>query len=196
MFIPKFSTNLFSERNFKKNEVIKNEGDICKQIGIILKGEISITNITYDNKEFIIQSLSEGDMFGENLIFLNNNSFPGNVICTQNAKILFITKEDFCCLLKNNSEFLSYFLSYTSNKLYNMQNRLKILCQPTIKDKLLFYLENEMHRNNQSFVYIKSQTVLAQYLNIPRASLSRTISLMIKNKIIKKNKKIYTIILN
>ena len=193
MFYPTFNVELFIQKKYKKGEIIKNEGDVCSSIGIILSGTISITNITYDNKEFLINILHEEVMFGENLIFLNNNRYPGTIICDQNCTIIFINKKHFIYLLQSDINFTNYYLNYISNSFSKIQNRLKILSQRTIKEKFLFFLKSESQRTNKPFVIIKSQTKLAQYLNIPRPSLTRTINQLEKEKIINKKKKIYEI---
>lgn len=193
MFNPKFPLNYFVEKKFNKGEIIKNEGDYCTSIGIIISGSASIINITYDNKEFLINSLFEGDMFGENLIFQKNSQYPGTIICEQNASIIFLSKTNFILFLQENIDFLSYYLNYISERFINMQNRLKILNQVSIKDKLLFFIESESKKNNSDFVYIPSQTLLAKYLNVPRPSLCRTIAALTKKGVIIKNKKIYKI---
>ena len=75
----------------------------------------------------------------------------------------------------------------------SIQRRIKILSQPRIRDKFLYYIQNEMLSTNKDYVIIKSITSLAAYLNIPRPSLSRTISDLINEEIITKHKKIYMI---
>lgn len=193
MFNPTFPIDLFKKVKYKKGEIIKNEGDVCSSIGIIISGSISIVNITFENKEFLINSLTEGEMFGENLIFLENNLYPGTILCNQNTLIIYISKNNFIKLIQEDLGFATYYFSYISNSFFDLQSRVKILSQTSIKDKFLFYLKNQMLLTNKNFVIIKSQSNLAKYLNIPRPSLSRTISELIKEGIIAKNKKIYKI---
>ena len=110
MFAPLFDLSSFTLRKYKKGEVIKNEGDVCISIGLLLSGSISIINTNFENKEFLINSLHEGDMFGENLIFLTNNLFPGSIICDQNSTIAFINKSNFVKLLQEDIIYLKVYL--------------------------------------------------------------------------------------
>lgn len=191
-----FKSLNFPIKKFKKGNIIKNEGDLCDAVYFILNGSITISNITVSNSEFVINSLSAYDCFGENLIFSDHNYYPGNITASTNVELMVITKNNFISLLSNNSSFLTSYLSYISSKYMRLQTRLKILSQPSIKEKFVFYLQTENKLTNKNFTYIKSITELANYLNVPRPSLSRTISLLIKDKVIKKEGNLYYILNN
>lgn len=188
-----FSYNLVKHKikEYKRGEIIKNEGTICEEVGLILSGSVSISNVTLNNEEFLIDNLNIGDFFGENLIFLDNNLYPGNIIASQSSQIIFFSKENFIKFLSLDNKFQFYYLNYISRKFMSIQKRIKILSQPRIKDKFLYYIQNEMLSANKDYVIIKSITSLAAYLNVPRPSLSRTISDLIDEEIIIKHKKIY-----
>lgn len=178
-------------KEYRRGEIIKNEGTICEEVGLILSGSVSISNVTLNNEEFLIDNLNIGDFFGENLIFLDNNLYPGNIIASQSSQIIFFSKENFIKFLSLDNKFQFYYLNYISRKFMSIQKRIKILSQPRIKDKFLYYIQNEMLSANKDYVIIKSITSLAAYLNVPRPSLSRTISDLIDEEIIIKHKKIY-----
>lgn len=180
-------------KEYKRGEIIKNEGTICEEVGLILYGSVSISNVTLNNEEFLIDNLNIGDFFGENLIFLDNNLYPGNIIASQSSQIIFFSKENFIKFLSLDNDFQLFYLNYISRKFMSIQRRIKILSQPRIRDKFLYYIQNEMLSTNKDYVIIKSITSLAAYLNIPRPSLSRTISDLINEEIITKHKKIYMI---
>lgn len=180
-------------KEYRRGEIIKNEGTICEEVGLILYGSVSISNVTLNNEEFLIDNLNIGDFFGENLIFLDNNLYPGNIIASQTSQIIFFSKENFIKFLSLDNEFQLFYLNYISRKFMSIQRRIKILSQPRIRDKFLYYIQNEMLSTNKDYVIIKSITSLAAYLNVPRPSLSRTISDLINEEIITKHKKIYMI---
>ena len=155
--------------------------------------EDPLCNVTLNNEEFLIDNLNIGDFFGENLIFLDNNLYPGNIIASQSSQIIFFSKENFIKFLSLDNDFQLFYLNYISRKFMSIQRRIKILSQPRIRDKFLYYIQNEMLSTNKDYVIIKSITSLAAYLNVPRPSLSRTISDLINEEIITKHKKIYMI---
>ena len=167
--------------SYNKLETIKNEGDLCDSIGIILKGSINISNYLINDSEFVISNLNENDMFGENLMFSNHPYYPGYIYACTNTKIMFIKKNDFTELLSINNDFKIYYLQYISNKFIELQTRIKVLSQPSIKEMFLYYIKINSKNN---ICYIKSITKVANYLNVPRPSLSRTISQLLNNNVI------------
>lgn len=194
MFNGDFNLDSYTTKTYKKNDIIKNKGDECNSVGIIISGDIKIINITFNNYEYIIDTLSEGCFFGDNLIFAMNNKYPGTIIACNNVVIKYLSKKGFNELIKKDEKFLEYYLTYSTNRYINLQTRIKVLCQHSIKDKFLYYLQMQSNINNSPYVYIKSIDGLANYLNVTRPSLSRCISELIDEGVIRKNKKVFIIV--
>lgn len=186
------NSEYFIIKNYSKNDIIKNEGEICDSIGIIISGNIYISNILNNYNEFIITKLKDNEMFGESLIFSKKNKYPGSVIASSSCKIAFLKKNKFLQLLSIDEDFKLYYLQFISNRFIEMQNRLKILSQPSISEMFLYYLKIELKKSDNNYVIVKSISDVAEYLNVPRPSLSRTISQLIDEGLIKRiNKKYY-----
>ena len=73
--------HLYTIKNFKKGSIVFNEGDICNEIGLIINGEVHISTLTNNDKEYIISILKDNDIFGENLLFNDNKEYLGDCIC-------------------------------------------------------------------------------------------------------------------
>lgn len=158
--------------SFKKDDVIVNEGDICNNIYYVIEGEVSIYTYSHQDNIYLIRQVREKQVFAQQLIFASNNHFLGSVIANKKTTIKIISKSILLDHL-TNKEFLELYLNNISNNFLYLQNRLKVLSQKSIKEKLLFYLENKAKALNSKKIYITSKKDLAQYLNIPRPSLSR-----------------------
>lgn len=189
-----FLNNCFKIISYKKNEMIVNEGDICVNIGFLLEGSLSVSNTLPDFNESIIQVLNKGDVFGENLIFSDNPYYPGNIYANNNCQIAFISKNNFLNLLSSNTIFRDYYITLLSKKFISMQERIKVLSQNSLYNKVLFYFEMISQKTHSKSIKIKSIDYISKYLNVPRPSVSRVISKLIEDKKIIKNKKIITLI--
>lgn len=189
-----FLNNCFKIISYKKNEMIVNEGDICINIGFLLEGSLSVSNTLPDFNESIIQVLNKGDVFGENLIFSDNPYYPGNIYANNNCQIAFISKNNFLNLLSSNTIFRDYYITLLSKKFISMQERIKVLSQNSLYNKVLFYFEMISQKTHSKSIKIKSIDYISKYLNVPRPSVSRVISKLIEDKKIIKNKKIITLI--
>jgi len=165
--------NHFYIKDYKANQVIFNEGDTCQYLGLVLKGVISISTYTYFEKEYNILTGHKDDIFGENLLFSSDPIFLGSIISKNDSRIGFISKIKLIQLLTDNQNLLCEYLNTISNKFIQTQNKVKLLSQKSIREKVLFYLVESSKKNKTDFILVKSKEDLADLLNIPRPSLSR-----------------------
>lgn len=173
-------SKLYKIEPFKKGSIIFNEGDTCNTLGLILEGEVHISTLTNNDKEYIISSLVKNDMFGENLLFNPNKEYLGDCIAITDTKILFIEKDNLSKLFENKT-ILENYLTLTSIKNTKLRNTLKLYSQKSITDRIMFYLISEQKKVNSNIIPINGKETLAKLLNIPRPSLSREL-INLKNK--------------
>ena len=165
-------SNYFIIKEYKSKALIFNEKDKCEYLALILEGEIQISTLTYDDKEYTITVLNKHDTFGEFLLFSDEENYLGDIIANSNTKIAFITKNNLLKLLKDET-VLENYLYLLSRKSMANQQKIKIYSQKNIEDRILFFLFEETKKQNSKVIKIKSKENLALLLNIPRPSLSR-----------------------
>lgn len=169
---------LLKIKHFKKNEIIFNEEDECNKIGIVIRGQASISTYTLLEKTYDIKTLNEDDIFGEFLLFTDKPFYLGYVTSTKEADIAFLDKNNLYKIIKENENFFNQFMKQISNDVIKIQNKIKVLSQKTVREKVLFYIKNEIKRTNSMTIYINSKEELAKIINIPRPTLSRELILL------------------
>ena len=175
----------------KVGDILFYEGDVCDSIGIIKSGYIVILSYTFTGGEIIYNTLESGDIFGNNLIFTDDNKYRGNVIAKENSEVVIIKKNVLLDILKNNEEFLKEYLLIQSNFTRSLNTKLKLLAFDSARDRLYFY----MSLNDNKIIY-KTISELSNRLFMKRETLSRLLSKLEKsgeiirnnNTIIYKNK--------
>lgn len=173
--------------NLKQNQILFHEGEECKSIFIIIEGQITILNYSLNGNEEIISILNKNDVFGNALIFSNNNHYLGEIIATKPTKLAIINKNELLFFLQNNKSFLECYINLIAEKTIKFTIKTKLLSHKNIRSRIIYYLEI----NNYSIK--KNISFLAKELVLPRPSVSREISKMINEDIIyiKNNKIIY-----
>ncbi len=184
--------NRFQVKKYPANSLLFHEGEECRHLGIILKGQLVISTLTTMDKEYVINILNHYDLFGDTLLFSNKTLYLGDGITSKETEVLFISKELLLEMFKEQT-FLLNFLSLIAKKSTDLRNRLKLLSHKSIEERILFYLDTEKKRLKTNKIPIKSKEKLAQLLNIPRPSLSRELINLKKKNIIDYNR--YYIIL-
>ena len=172
-------------KEYTPNTTIFKEGDECFNVGIIIEGSIKIVSYSLLGNELIFNVLYKDQIFGNNLLFSSLPFYKGNVITTSNTTIAYINKNDLLKILKNNTDFLEEYLKIQSDFGKELNSKIKLLSFNNAKERLLFFLEE----NNGSYEF-KTISSLAKELNLERESLSRTITKLIKEKIIYRDGKL------
>ena len=174
---------LLQIKTFHKNQTIFEEDQICESVGIITSGFINIVSYSFSGKEIIYNSLKKNDVFGNNLIFSDSPKFKGNVICVEETTVAFLNKASLLQLLQSNEDFLKEYLRIQSEFGKALNARIKLLSFSNAQDRLNYYF----YINNNEINY-KSVSSLAKILSLERETLSRLLSKLEKEKIIKRNK--------
>jgi CRP-like cAMP-binding protein len=181
--------------NYSKNETIAFEGDECTSIGIILEGNIEIQKLFLSGKTMIVNSLGEGDIFGEVIVFSKMKTYPSTIIASSMAKILFISKNDIVNICSLNIVLLNNFMELLSNKILVLNKKIKNLSFDTIREKICSYILDEYQKQKSKNIILPfTRKEMAENLGVQRPSLSREFIKMKEEGLIDFNKNNVTIL--
>ncbi len=184
-----------THKTYDRGQTIVNEGNICNSIYFINSGLVVAKNIYQDGHESIIKILSNNDSFGEALIFSNNREYKANFICEKKTSISIINYDDIFHLISLDTKISLNLLNKISNNLVRLNDHIKVLNKKTVKSKICTFLYLRYLENKQStFTILYNKTELALFLNTERPTLSKEISLLVKDNIISNMGNTYTII--
>ena len=169
-----FSYIKYSEVSYNKGEILFQEGDACKNIGIIEAGSIQLERIYSSGKSIVLAKLSAGDVFGEALVISSTALYPATVIAKSNCKIIFINKKEIMKLCSSNERILENFVTLLSDKVIMLNKKVKSTSLKSVKHKVVDYILEKSNVANSNVIMInESKEDIASYLGIPRPSLSR-----------------------
>ncbi len=161
--------------SFKKNNTILTNIKQDNIIGIILEGYIQIIKTDYNGNRTIIEDLYDNDIFSSKMSNISNNEY--SVITKEDTKIIIIYFNE---ILNNNlntsyyNQFLKNLLYIMSDKMTTINNRIEILSNKTIRNKLLAYFKIMSKRNNSKVIYLPYTFIdLADYLGVDRSAMYR-----------------------
>ncbi len=162
-------------KEFPNNYTVELEGEISLYIGIVLEGQIDVKAYSLAGKNFTINTLTPGMIFGDVLMFgRKSRNYPGNLITKGKTKIAVIPNEDIKVYLIHDSDFMQNYLSILSDKVYNINTKAKLLSQDSVRDKILFYLMQQSKIQNTNKIQLNmTKEELANILFMQRPSLSR-----------------------
>lgn len=194
-----------------KGEIVENEGNDCDGIGVLLQGKLALQKYTSSGDFATISLMEEGEMYGEDLLFGSVHQFPMTIEAVTNSKILYIPKSIIMPLLQHNYFLTQNYIKILSDKTYSQNERISLLSQKTLRQKIAFYLlelhkkqkkekdnlraiQPRTHISDLDIVLPVSKEVISRLLAMPRPSFSRELINMERDGFIKVDGRNITIV--
>ena len=163
--------------------------DTIPYAGIVITGCIHVEQIGIDGKIILLKQVQRGDLFGAELSCLELTNPFLRMVSAQKSKVLFINvpsaQNQTCRTCPYKMTVLENILREVARDAVYLNLKIQLLSQPTLRDKLLFYL-NVMHDSQHSHVFTIPFTreKLAQFICADRSAVSRELSRMQREGII------------
>ena len=187
-------------KEFDKNEIITTYIVNRNMIFIVLDGSADLIRYDFNGNQTIVEKFNKYDVFGEIFyrININNELF---VKAREKSRILMFNYDIFEKKCKKNCKFHEELLIGLPNlvltKVSDLNLRIELLSQKTIRDKILSYFRILSQNSfSKTFTLPFSLTDLADYLSIDRSAMMREIKTLKEDGVIKKlDKNRYTLLI-
>ena len=183
-------------RSFDKHEYVLSEGEPSVEVGILLSGSASISQIDYYGNRTLIGRVSPGEMFAEEFACASVKSLPIDVIADEECEALFINCRHIltpCSSFCGHHQKMIYnMMRDVAKKAIIFHKKIDVTAKRTTRDKLLTYL-NYMAKEtgSYSFEIPYDRQELADYLEVDRSGLSAEIGKLRREGIIKNKKNFF-----
>lgn len=172
-----------------KDQLIFREDEECEYAGIVVSGQISIRSYNLNGKEVIYNTIDSGGIFGNNLLFSSDRKYKGDVISLKDSTVAIVDKETLLQILKENEDFLEYYLKIQADSLKQINLKVKLLSFDSARERFMYYLNY-----HQGLIHFESVSALANELSLSRENVSRLLSSLVKEGIIIKEKQLVKLI--
>lgn len=181
-------------KSYKKNDMLINEKDIVKKVGIILRGSVCMSKFTIDGKEILMQKLIPGYLVGAEIACTRKQDSPYTVYSTKNTDVYWFSIDKIMDkgFLDNDSRLIilqniMYFIADENIRKYY---KIESITTKGVRQRIIRYLTLQQKRTNSNKFYIKfNREEFANFLGVNRSVLSHELKLMEKEGMIifKKN---------
>lgn len=177
-------------RRYKQREIIVAGGAPFQGVGIIASGKVSLTKETYSGNRIIMGMLEAGDIFGETVAFSDSKVWPMTLIAQEDCVLLFLPPDKITGTCSNvcasHTTLIMNMLKILSNQASMLDKKIEHISAKNIRGRISSYLLDTYRQlGNETFTLSMKRHELADYLNIPRPSLSREMGSMRDDGIIK-----------
>ncbi|WP_390455937.1 Crp/Fnr family transcriptional regulator, partial [Chryseobacterium sp. Alg-005] len=182
-------------RKYEANEIIFREGESPLYYFQILQGKVKLNNYNEDGKEFIQNLFSDGQSFGESLLFIDR-PYPMNAVAIDDSKIIKLPKSHFLKLIQENPEVSVNIYQCLAERMYYKYIMLYNLSFQSPESKLKLFMDylKSYHEDKKpySFQIPLTRQQMASLTGLRVETVIRVIKNMEKNKVLKiQNRKIY-----
>ena len=169
--------------SFRKGEILFREGEHCTKVGFLRRGALRISSYDHHGNEILYNTIREGQVFGNNLVFSSEPLYRGDVTAMEDAEVCLLEKEELLELLTSDRAFLTEYLRIQSDFSKGLNSRIKLLSFEKAEDRFYYYCQS--HGGSVSYTSVSS---LCSELQIKRETLSRLLSRLEKEGIIERTK--------
>lgn len=164
------------KKNFSKNDMVYTAGDEIRSIGVLLEGKLQILKEDFWGNRLIMAQLGPGELFAEAFVCGGIKEIPVSILAAEDSGILLL---DYGRVMTtcpascgHHSRLIRNMVQILARKTIEMNRKIEIVTQRSIREKVLAYLSVQALRNGSSFDLPFNRQELADYLAVDRSALS------------------------
>lgn len=178
------------EKQLKDGEAAVRQGDILHYMGIVLSGTAVGKKYTADGEEIIVSRMGENRIFADVLSGAAGFASPVSVFAVGQCRVLFLDYNRLLsCTLPQGPAVLKNMIQNISLKYFAQNRRMDILMMKSLREKITAYLlwQKQMSGTDEFDIDL-DRRLLADFLAVERSALSRELSRMKKDGLIRYKK--------
>ena len=188
---PKWLSIIEKNKNqslYKKSQQIFFEGSPVFGAYFICCGKVKVVSRGCAGQEKIVRLAKSGHILGH--VGSTNETYPIGTVALEDSLICFIDNNTLYNAFIENAEFMYSAMMFYSQELRKIENRIKLFSHMTIEEKVtyaLYYIIEIFGYNEigNSLNITLSRQEIANIVGTNAEQVSRTISLLKQNKIIR-----------
>ena len=170
---------------YRKGEFIAMQNSICRSLFILCHGSVYAQMTSEEGREFTLDTLAAPDVLASAFLFGTENVLPVTIIANSDCDLWIVSKECVLSLIDQDRAILHNFLAVLSDHSLFLSRKLEQFALQTLSSRLIGYLENNRTiQNLQEAAFI---------LGVTRPSLSRAISQLVRQGVIRKTETGYVL---
>ena len=157
--------------DYKKGDIVFSETDEADKIMIIRYGKIKINRYSLEGKEYVLDILMEGDVYGEQNIF-GGKSFEANAVSLGESGVCLISHSDIQNLILKRPEVGIKILNVVGKKLSLTNELVQLLSINDAKARVAGFILFRSSRIKGKIIELTRED-MAAYINVRRETISR-----------------------
>ncbi|MFD0896510.1 Crp/Fnr family transcriptional regulator [Loigolactobacillus binensis] len=184
-------------KKFAAGSCIWRAGENTASIGLVCAGQAQIIKENAKGNRLIVATVTAADIFGEAYAYAAPKALPVSVEVVSAATVLFFQPQSMLALmaLPAGPQVMRNLLQILAQKSLLLNQKVEILAQRRIADKVLAYLRLEQQRQQTNPILLPyNRQEMADYLGVERSALSAALGEMKQAALIDYHKNQFTLL--
>ncbi len=174
------------QETYEKDSLVIEENEDCDTIGFVLEGKLTIQQYGLSGDALTINVFRHGDCFGAPLLFTRRAKYPFTLVTTSKSTVLFIPFDQMRAMLEKSTTFNLNYLTFLSNHIFILKNKIKILAHNDVRSRLMIYLSKEIEMAGSTTFKMRHKKIeISEIIKVARPSVSRELSNMERDELIR-----------
>lgn len=165
--------------SYEKGDIIALQNSACRSLYLLCEGSVHAEMTNEEGKVFMLDALEAPDVLASTFIFGTEGLLPVSIIADTGCRLWIVDKMCVLEMLEKDHAVLRNFLTVLSDHSLFLSGKLNDFALQTLSSRLIGYLsKNGTLQNLQEAAFI---------LGVARPSLSRTISQLVDQGVVRKS---------
>lgn len=180
-----FSCNPPELRQYKARDVIHQQGAPLTKIFVITAGNVTLTKIDFNGNRNLIATLGVGDVYGQTVAFGDSEVNAFSITAVSDVTLLLFPKSAFyrscSAACASHHGIIRNMIGLLASQANTLDRKISYLTTQTLRSKVARYLLEEQQPHpleNVPFNIPLNRESLADFFDVQRPSLSRTLTQM------------------
>lgn len=176
-------------RHFVAGETIHIESGFRHQIGVVLSGNLLVFSVNYDGSKTLLNSAQDSGSIGTMQFILDYYNTVFEITATSDSSVILFMPESLLIADRETAliqhKILVNYMASQRQLYFSLSEHIACLSRKNVRDKILRFLKIQSDKNRSyEFDIPFSREELASYLAVDRASLSRSLGDLRRERII------------
>ena len=184
---------LAKEKSYDKDSFILLAGDVTDKMGLVLEGSVRIESSDMWGNRTILSHVGKGQFFAETYAIMKDEPLLVDAVANEDCKVLMLDIGSLAARGQGNDlwriKLMSNLLAISVRKNLKLSGRSFHTSPKSIRGRVMSYLSSvSLQEGSSEFDIPFDRQQLADYLNVERTALSKELTKMQKDGLIKARK--------
>lgn len=176
------------KKTFKRGDTLHSPGEPVRQFGLLLSGNIHVSMDDFDGNRLLMANVMPGNTFAESLCYLGRET-QIMIQSVRDSEVLLMDTESLkhppVTPSASDIRIAQTFIRMLAERTLALNDRIQTLSKLSIRKKVITLLSQHMNEGSSSVDLPFDREAMAVYLGVNQNALSRELSRMQKEGIIR-----------